>query len=74
MPEEVADAYERQRRAWDALQRTVGTLAEVLGRQMPALPASAPIRLAASATGITILSGRARCAPCTPPNFNKDLV
>jgi hypothetical protein len=38
LPEEMAAAYEKQHRSFEALQRSLASLAESLERKVPALP------------------------------------
>ena len=59
LPEEAAAAYERQRRTFEALQRSAATLAEALERPLPALPDSDVTRLRAGG-GVTIVATRVR--------------
>ena len=59
LPEEAAAAYERQRRTFEALQRSAATLAEALERPLPALPDSDVTRLRAGG-GVTIIATRVR--------------
>lgn len=41
LPEDMAAAYERQAKGFEALQRSLASLAESLERPLPALPAAA---------------------------------
>ena len=45
LPEEQAQAYERQRRSFEALQRAAGALADALDRSLPALPEGPAFRM-----------------------------
>jgi hypothetical protein len=61
LPEEAAAAYERQRRAFEALQRSAAALAEALDQPLPALPESDVTRTRA-AGGVTLVATRVRAA------------
>ena len=53
LPEEQAQAYERQRRSFEALQRAAGSLADALDRSLPALPEGPAFRM--SHGGVSIV-------------------
>ncbi|KAK9825703.1 hypothetical protein WJX81_008105 [Elliptochloris bilobata] len=57
LSEEAAAAYERQRRAFEALQRTAATLSEALERPLPALPESDVTRMRTGG-GVTLVTTR----------------
>ncbi|KAL3151997.1 hypothetical protein ABBQ32_001118 [Trebouxia sp. C0010 RCD-2024] len=57
LPEDMSSAYERQRKLYEALQRTVASFAETLDRAMPDLPEPSSVTRTQDGC-ITILTGR----------------
>ena len=62
LPEPIAQAYDRQRRSFEALQRAAGTLADVLDRSLPALPEAAAFRMGPSS--VSVVQPRVRSPIC----------
>ena len=54
LPEDMAAAYERQAKGFEALQRSLASLAECLERTLPPLP-EAKTRIAASDGGVHLV-------------------
>ena len=61
LPEDMSSAYERQRKSYEALQRTVVSLADTLEKAMPDLPEPSSVTRTGDGC-ITILTGRVRSA------------
>ena len=68
----MSSAYEKQRKSYEALQRTVASLADTLEKAMPDLPEPSSVTRTGDGC-ITVLTGRVRFAsghrqmhtPCT---------
>ena len=57
----MSSAYERQRKSYEALQRTVASLADTLEKAMPDLPEPSSVTRTRDG-GITVLTGRVSSA------------
>lgn len=68
LPEDMSTAYERQRKSYETLQRTVASLADTLERAMPDLPEPSSVTRTRDG-GITILTGRVSNACCQKHSF-----
>lgn len=63
LPEDMSSAYEKQRKSYEALQRTVASLADTLEKAMPDLPEPSSVTRTGDGC-ITVLTGRVRSAGC----------
>ena len=59
LPEDMSAAYEKQRKAYEALQRAVASLADTLEKAMPDLPEPSSVTRTRDG-GIVVLTGRVR--------------
>lgn len=57
LPEDMSSAYEKQRKSYEALQRTVASLADTLEKAMPDLPEPSSVTRTGDGC-ITVLTGR----------------
>ena len=57
LPEDMSSAYEKQRKGYETLQRTVSTLADALEKPMPDLPEPSSVTHTKDG-GINVISGR----------------
>jgi hypothetical protein len=60
LPENMAAAYEKQHKAFEALQRSVASLAESLELQLPHLPETTT-RMAGDAGAVSLVSRQVEC-------------
>lgn len=54
LPEEQAQAYERQRRSFEALQRAAGALADAVDRSLPLLPQGPAFRMSQGGVSVVL--------------------
>lgn len=68
LPEDMSTAYERQRKAYETLQRTVSTLADALEKPMPDLPEPSSVTHTKDGA-IVVLTGRVCALDVALPMF-----
>lgn len=72
LPEDMSAAYERRRKAYENLQRSVVALADTLGKVIPDLPEPRSVTRTKDG-GIVVLTGRVSVISCLLcPQYMRD--